>query len=266
MMKTFRMIAAAACAVMAVACSSANGEKTSAALADSLKAEKPVNPKSLLPSKALVDSVSYYLGVNYGPMFKQYNFGEKINYNLLLKGLQDFVNAEGQMGDPEFVKQFKYNPEDMGDAINRLLSKVSEYTIAANTEKENKFLAANAAKEGVQSTESGLQYIIHEAGNDVKPEAKDTVFAHYKGTLLDGTVFDEVAEDKPSAQFTLNRVIAGWTEGLSKIGEGGKMTLYVPAKLGYGERGTRGIEPNSTLIFEVQLDSVKRYVAPEATK
>ena len=113
-------------------------------------------------------------------------------------------------------------------------------------------------------TGSGLQYVISEQGNDNRPASRDTVYAHYKGTLLDGTVFDEVPADQPSAEFTLNRVIAGWTEGLALIGEGGKITLYVPAELGYGKRGTRGIEPNSTLIFEVQLDSVKHYVAPQA--
>lgn len=262
-MKTLRMIAASAFVVLAVACTSSKGGSESASLADSLKAAKPVNPESLLPKKSLVDSVSYYLGVNYGPMFKQYDFGE-INYNLVLKGLKDFIAAEGDMKDSNFVKQFKYNPEDMGAAINKLLSQRNEYKLAVNSDKEQKFLAANAKKEGVTVTGSGLQYVISEQGNDNRPASRDTVYAHYKGTLLDGTVFDEVPADQPSAEFTLNRVIAGWTEGLALIGEGGKITLYVPAELGYGKRGTRGIEPNSTLIFEVQLDSVKHYVAPQA--
>lgn len=262
-MKTLRMIAASAVVVLAVACTSSNGGNGSAALADSLKTVNPVNPNELLPKKSLVDSVSYYLGLNYGPMFKQYDFGE-LNMKLVYKGLEDFINAKGEMSDSTFAKQFKYNPEDMSAAINKLLSQRSEYKLAVNSRKEEEFLASNARKEGVVVSESGLQYIIHEEGNEVKPDAMDTVFAHYKGTLLDGKVFDEVPADQPSAQFSLNRVIKGWTEGLSKIGEGGKITLYVPARLGYGERGTRGIDPNATLIFEVQLDSVKRYVAPEA--
>ncbi len=88
------------------------------------------------------------------------------------------------------------------------------------------------------------------------------MFVHYKGTLTDGTVFDEVPETASAIQLTLDRVIPGWTEGLGLIGEGGKATLYIPSELGYGSRGTNGIEPNSPLIFDIQLDSVKRFVEP----
>ena len=150
----------------------------------------------------------------------------------------------------------------MNRMFGEYLQKISEYTLAVNKEKEAKFLAANAKKEGVQTTESGLQYIISEAGNDVKPGPQDTVFVHYVGKLLDGTIFDQTTEAAPSAQLTMNRVIAGWTEGMQLIGEGGKATFFIPSELGYGTRGQQGIEPNSTLIFDVTLDSVKRYVAP----
>ena len=82
---------------------------------------------------------------------------------------------------------------------------------------------------------------------------------NYKGTLLDGTVFDEVAPEMDPIDLPLNRVIPGWTEGLQLVGEGGLVKLYIPSRLGYGERGTQGIEPNSTLIFDVEVVEVKPY-------
>ena len=85
------------------------------------------------------------------------------------------------------------------------------------------------------------------------PAATDTVEVRYKGTLIDGTVFDETAEGADPARFTLNAVVKGWTEGLQLIGEGGKIELYVPSELAYGENGRPGIEPNSVLVFDIDL-------------
>ena len=127
-------------------------------------------------------------------------------------------------------------------------------------EKENKFLEANKKKDSVVVTESGLQYIIRAAGSEVKVGPKDTVFVHYKGSLIDGTVFEQTQPEDPSARLTLDGVVRGWSEGLQLVGEGGKIRLFIPASLGYGEYGTRGIEPNSTLLFDVQVDSVKHFV------
>ena len=106
-----------------------------------------------------------------------------------------------------------------------------------------------------------------EPGNDVKPTAQDTVWVKYKGTLIDGKVFDETPEDGDAVHFPLNGVVAGWTEGLQLIGEGGEIDLYVPADLAYGEQGRPGIDPNSTLIFNVKLEKVGKFVpAPEEEK
>jgi FKBP-type peptidyl-prolyl cis-trans isomerases 1 len=263
-MKTIKILAAAAILVSAAACTS-NKPAAGTKGADSLGvAEKAMSAKDYLPSKALTDSVSYLIGINFGSFIKGYGFGEKLNYAEIKKGMDEFIKSKGNQRDPEFVKQFKINPEEMNRLFGEYLEKMSNYTRTINKEKEVKFLAENAKKAGVQTTESGLQYIIKEAGNDVKPGLQDTVYVHYKGTLTDGTVFDETTSDGPSASFTLNRVVKGWAEGLALIGEGGETTLYVPAELAYGERGNQGIEPNSTLIFDVKLDSVKRYVAPAA--
>ncbi|MCR5003841.1 MAG: FKBP-type peptidyl-prolyl cis-trans isomerase [Bacteroidales bacterium] len=244
-MKTFKILAAAAVICSAIACSPKEGS---------------AEAQALLPSKAQVDSVSYLLGINFGSFLKGYNFGDDLNYAEIEKGMKDFLAAKGDFRDSAFAKQFKINPEAMNDAFNSFLEKRGEYTKKVNLEKSEAFLEQNKQKEGVQVTESGLQYTIVEPGNDVKPGPKDTVFVHYKGSLIDGTVFDQTPEGGKAVQLLMNRVVSGWTEGLQLVGEGGKINLVLPSELGYGERGTGNIEPNSVLLFEVQLDSVKAYV------
>lgn len=196
-------------------------------------------------------------------MIKNYSMGE-LNFNLVKKGAMDFVNAEGSPADSNFTKQFKVDPNEMNRIMNEFITARRAYTAAVNRDEEIKFLDSNKAKEGVQVTESGLQYVLHNPGSDKKPaNNRDTVYVHYKLSLTDGSVIEEVAADRQPVHFTLNRVIPGWTEGLKLIGEGGNATLYVPSALAYGEQGNNGIPPCSTLVFDVQLDSVKFYVEPE---
>ena len=264
-MKTFKMLAATAMVLSIAACNS-NKVDGKADGADSTAVaevpQKPTSAKYLLPSKATVDSVSYLLGIQLGSMIKNYNMGD-LNFNMIKKGAADFVASKGNPRDEEFTKQFKVNPEEMNRIMNEFVQKRAEYVGAINNEKEQKFLEANRKKAGVQETESGLQYIIAEAGSEVKPTSnKDTVYVHYKLSLTDGTVIEEVKEEQDAVMLTLNRVIPAWTEGLQLLGEGGKATLYVPSELGYGERGSNGIDPNTTLVFDIQLDSVKHFVEP----
>ena len=211
-----------------------------------------------LPTAAEVDSVSYLIGVNFGSFLKGNNFAEdlsEINMAELKKGMVDFLKAEGTPYDPDFGDQFKVNPNDMQRILNGFITKKQTYNAALNLAKEKAFLAKNALKENVDTTASGLQYTIIAEGAAEKIAPQDTVGVNYKGTLIDGTVFDE----NDSTQFIANRVIKGWTEGLGLLGEGGKATLYIPAKLGYGERGNRSIAPNSTLIFDVEVLKVGKY-------
>ena len=127
-----------------------------------------------------------------------------------------------------------------------------------NLTQGQSFLADNAKKSGIKVTSSGLQYQIVKKGSGKKPSATSKVLVHYEGRLIDGTVFDSsIARDQPIS-FPLNKVIAGWQEGLQLMQEGDQYRLFIPAKLAYGETGAGvSIPPNSALIFDVQLLKVE---------
>ena len=215
-----------------------------------------------MPTAAEIDSVSYLIGVNFGSFIKGNNFAENLSdldMAQIKKGMEDFLKAEGNPYDPTFGEQFDIDLNKMGEILNGYLTKKMEYKKAVNKKLGEEFLAKNILKNDVDSTATGLQYTIVAAGADEKIQPQDTVWVNYKGTLLDGTVFDE----NDSTKFIANRVIKGWTEGLGLLGEGGKATLYIPAELAYGENGNRNIEPNSTLIFDVEVLKVGKYVPAE---
>ncbi len=204
---------------------------------------------------AQTDSVSYAVGVSFGGMLKSSNL-ENLNYSQVVAGMKDVVAGK---------ENLKVNEQEAGMLIQNYINKVVQAQSVIKEEQQDKFLAENMSKDGVQSTESGLQYKIENPGSDVKPSAKDTVEVHYRGTLLDGTEFDSSYSRGQAATFPLNAVIKGWTEGLQLIGEGGKATLWIPYQLGYGERAMGPDLPAySTLIFEVELIKVSK--AEEATK
>ena len=126
--------------------------------------------------------------------------------------------------------------------------------VKLSIKKEEEFLAANAKREGVRTTASGLQYEVVKMGDGAKPIASDKVKVHYEGYLLNGKKFDSSIDRGQPAQFTLNRVIQGWTEGLQYMPVGSKFTFYIPYQLAYGAQGAGNlIKPYSTLIFEVEL-------------
>ena len=246
-MKAFRFFAAAAVvAALAVSCNSSNAPEVDVEL----------------PTAAEVDSVSYLIGVNFGSFLKGNNFAEnlkEINMSEVKRGMQAFLDAEGTPYDPDFGAQFDIDPNEMGRILNGFITKKQAYKAAVNLAEGKAFLAANAKKENVDTTASGLQYTNVAEGAAEKVAPQDTVWVNYKGTLLDGTVFDE----NDSTKFVANRVIKGWTEGLGLLGEGGKATLFIPADLAYGERGNRNIAPNSTLIFDVEVLKVGKFVPKE---
>ena len=243
-MKLAKLFVMASAAMLVVACGSSQVEGSKAV-------------RSLLPTKGEVDTTSYLLGVNFGLVMTQNGFGD-LNMAQVEKGMKDAINAkEGQPMDSAFVKQFKIDPSDMNTIINSFLQKRTAYEGALNKEKGDKFRHEFAVKNSADSTASGIVYLVQDSGSEVRAtDDRDTVMVNYRGTLIDGKEFDK----NEGIEFPLNRVIRGWTEGMKLIGEGGKITLVIPAHLAYGERGPREIGANSTLIFDVDLLEVHPYV------
>ena len=194
------------------------------------------------------DSLAYALGINIGTSLKQQlepQFAD-INIDILLQGLTGIFKGAENM-------PFKNNEEAVM-FLNNYFAREMEKTAAGNREAGEKFLAENAKRPGVTVTPSGLQYEILTVGGGAKPAATDKVTVHYRGTLIDGTVFDSSIERGEPITFPLNGVIPGWTEALQLMPVGSKWIIYLPYNLAYGERGAGGsIEPYSTLIFEVEL-------------
>ena len=135
-----------------------------------------------------------------------------------------------------------------------------------NKEAGDKFLAANKSKEGIKTTESGLQYKVVKMGDGAKPAATDKVSVHYTGTLIDGKKFGSSVDRGQPAKFPLNGVIKGWTEGLQLMPVGSKFQFFIPPDLAYGLRAPSSIGPNQVLIFDVELLGIENAAPPAAAQ
>jgi FKBP-type peptidyl-prolyl cis-trans isomerase len=145
-------------------------------------------------------------------------------------------------------------PEKANEKIQQFFNQMAKAEGDKALKEGDEFLAKNKTKSGVITTASGLQYEIIKAGTGPKPKADDEVKCHYKGTLIDGKVFDSSIDRGEPVVFPVSRVIPGWTEALQLMPVGSKWKLYIPSSLAYGESGAgQDIKPNSTLIFEVEL-------------
>lgn len=192
-----------------------------------------------------LEAVSYSLGVTFGSTLKTQGV-EELDINSLAKGFNDML-ADNDLHISE---------DSSLQVIQNYLSALAEEKSAVSAEEEQAYLAENKEKDGVITTESGLQYEIIASGNSTtKPKATDTVTVHYHGTLTDGNIFDSSVERGEPISFPLNRVIQGWTEAVQLMSIGDKWKITIPSNLAYGERGEprAGIGPNATLIFEVEL-------------
>lgn len=172
-----------------------------------------------------------------------------INYKLIRQGLINGITGEHFGMDTDEARTY------FNETMERVQSKKLEGDYKANKEEGEQFLTENAKKEGVVTTESGLQYEVIKAGNTSgeHPSETDKVRVHYHGTLIDGTVFDSSVERGEPAEFGLNQVIKGWTEGLQLMPVGAKYRFYIPQELAYGSRMQGNIQPFSMLIFDVEL-------------
>ena len=169
-------------------------------------------------------------------------------------GMRDaFEGAEARLTDEEINAEMMAFQEKVEAEREAAQAQVSE----GNAEAGAAFLAENAQREGIIVTESGLQYEVVTAGEGASPGRDDEVEVHYRGTLIDGTVFDSSYDRGQTVTFGVSQVIPGWTEALQLMKEGAKYNLYIPSDLAYGPGGAgQVIGPNSTLIFEVELIKV----------
>jgi FKBP-type peptidyl-prolyl cis-trans isomerase len=192
------------------------------------------------------DRFSYGLGMIIGErVLKQYG---DVDYDLLLAGIKAQHKDEATL----------ISLEEAAQALTSYMEKEFAAKAEANKAKGEAYLAENAKKEGVQVTDSGLQYSVISEGDGARPSATDQVTVHYRGTLIDGTEFDSSYSRGEPATFALDQVIPGWTEGVQLMNVGSKYQFVIPHSLGYGERGAGGaIGPFETLIFEVELLDIK---------
>lgn len=172
-----------------------------------------------------------------------------LDMEVVRQGFNDALNGEPALSMEEMQTIIRNSDQEVRAKQEAMAKQDAEANVAAGAA----YLAQNAEKEGVTVTESGLQYEVMVEGTGAKPAATDIVKVHYKGTLIDGTEFDSSYSRGEPAEFPLNRVIPGWTEGVQLMSEGGKFKFVIPSELAYGERATGSITPNSTLIFEVEL-------------
>jgi len=213
--------------------------------------KKTVPAKIVQPAAALKsaeDSLSYAIGLSVAGFYKEQGV-QNVNANIVARAITDVLKT----GKPLM------NDQQANSCIINFVQKAKAEKAEPNKKAGEAFLAENKTKPGVVTLPSGLQYIVLKEGTGAKPVATDKVKCHYKGTLIDGTVFDSSIDRGQPIEFAVTGVIPGWTEALQLMAVGSKWKLFIPSNLGYGDQGAgAAIKPGSTLIFEVELlDIVK---------
>ena len=198
------------------------------------------------------DKINYSVGYRLGSDFTRQ--GVEMNSAIVQKAIDDATGGGEALMTEEEMRTVMVN---MATRLKAEQMEKMKQQGAENSKTGEAFLAENAGKEGVKTTDSGLQYKVITAGEGKSPQKSDKVTVHYRGTLIDGTEFDSSYSRNKPATFGVGQVIPGWTEALLMMKEGDKWEIVLPSKLAYGERGAGAkIPPNSTLVFEVELISV----------
>jgi FKBP-type peptidyl-prolyl cis-trans isomerase len=192
------------------------------------------------------EKLSYALGMNIGNSLKRANF--EVDLDVLVQEMRDAMSGVTN----------KLTDQEAQQTIMTYQQEKRKQLLEKNKKEGEEFLTANKTKPGVITLPNGLQYKVLTEGSGDSPKAEDTVEVNYRGSLTDGTEFDSNAKSGKPASFAANRVIRGWTEALTRMKPGAKWQLFIPSDLGYGERGSPPkINPNSVLLFDVELLSVK---------
>jgi len=193
--------------------------------------------------------LSYTMGQQIGGGIQQDKLD--VETESLVLGLTHALNGDASLLTPDEMRAVIENFQ------KEMQAKANEAQ-QGNSEEGVKFLTENASKDGVQTLDSGMQYIVLNEGTGDKPAATDTVDVHYEGSLINGTVFDSSIKRGEPATFPVNGVIQGWQEALQLMPVGSKWKVFIPSELAYGAQGAGGdIGPNETLIFEMELLAIK---------
>ena len=233
----------------------ASNHKTSATTTSAASADKTpmVAPADKTPAGTNVFSdekarVSYAIGMTLGHNFQQQ--GVEVDSDQLALGVKDMLAGGKTLLTPEEMHQVL---GDFQKVIAAKQQKMREETALKNKAEETAFLSTNKNNPGVVTLPDGLQYIVITNGDGAMPGSNDIVTVNYRGKLLNGTEFDSSYKRGHPSQFPIGNVVHGWTEALLQMPVGSKWKVFVPAELGYGQMSRPGIEPNSLLIFEIEL-------------
>ncbi len=207
------------------------------------------NAQDNVELKSQKDSISYAIGMNIGNSFRTQEI--EVDRDVLMAGMKNAMEEKNvKLTEEQAMAVMQAFQQQMMQKQMEKQKKQGE----ENKVEGDKFLAENAKKEGVKVTASGLQYKVVKMGDGAIPTKDDKVECHYKGTLIDGKVFDSSYDRGQPATFPVTGVIPGWVEALQMMPTGSKWILYIPGNLAYGERGAgQDIGPNATLIFEIEL-------------
>lgn len=251
---TLAPLALVAVILASTACKGNSNGAEKEASKDAAKKEEKREPvvKGIAGLETERKQFSYMIGMDIGKSIAPVK--DEIDLETLVEAMKTVMKDGKPLLTDEQAKQ-------VGQAFGeRMMAKQAaqrEIDIKKNLEEGAKFLAENKKKPNVKTTASGLQYQILRPGNGPKPGPTDVVLADYAGTFLDGKEFDSSYKRGQAAEFALNGVIPGWTEGLQLMAKGSKFKFWIPADLAYGAEGQGGMPPNATLVFEVELQDVK---------